>query len=591
MKLKFTLEIEPEDLAEFLKAVSKEEPVIIPEIEEEPIIIPPVIEKPIPEIPKPPIEPEVPVIPPAVDEIIDITDLWYSTFKKGFGEIIFESGKTYKLTTIQRQKITGKVRLLTTGADPAYLWVGKKMYLLYVDQGEDTVLFLLADGAEVVVNNIYPSMPEQSKDVQARYSINWFEAIQDPKAKWTAIVKNCDTTFLGRNGGFGMGTLYGGEENNHVAFINYKHAGPMLKALKNPYPKARLTAVFDNVTTDYSDPSEWQKRAHKTTGVIIKEDNILYLTGDVEASCLYNHFFNTDKGSNRSTICHIGRFTFMIDTVDAVLAPKVIQLRRAPAANDSVTLKPILKPVMEEVEVLGLKKKVHRKDERGRLVYTKTRNKFFFGNTEPHPSDTFSIQGSLFTITEKLKTENDEWTNEFGEGISPATIKAPQCFVDKQVELYDGTLLINESENWFVYETETIVKDGREVQELKHPGGVEYILDSYASSFNQHDIDQDIYLIYKADFNFRTLPDTKFGDWQILSSRGDHISYDHGRSKGVTMWARGLHLQGYVRESDGEGISDGYNLIDCTGFKDEFNPGMPITTDKPMPEEVAKYLT
>lgn len=532
MKLKFTLEIAPEDLAEFLKAlpVSKEEPIIIPEIEEEPIIIPPVIEEPIPEIPTPPIEviePEVPVIPinpPAADEIIDITDLWYSTFKKGHGEIIFESGKTYKLTTVQRQKITGKVRLLTTGAEPAYLWVGRKMYLLYVDQGEDTVLFLLADGAEVVVKNIYPSMPEQSKNVQARNSINWFESIQDPNAKWTAIVMNCDTTFLGRNGGFGMGTLYGGEENNHVAFINYKHAGPMLKALKNPYPNSKLTAVFDNVTTDYSDPGEWQKRAHKTTGVIRKEDNILYLTGEVEASCLYNHFFNTDKGSNRSTICHIGRFTFMIDTVDAVLAPKIIQLRPAPIAGDKVVVKG---------------------------------GRFFFPGKEAHPLDTFTIQGKSYTIREKLKTENDEWTNDFGKGKSPLTIKAPQCFVSEEVFLPDG----------------------------------EYLIEFYNSSFDLNNIENDIYLIYKADLNYRTLPDTKFGDWQILSSRGDHISYDHGRSKGVTMWARGLHLQGYVRESDGEGISDGYNLIDCTGFKDEFNPGMPITTDKPMPKEISRFLS
>lgn len=48
MKLRFTLEIEPEDLAEFLKA--------LPVSKEEPIIIPPVKEESIPEIPTPPIE-------------------------------------------------------------------------------------------------------------------------------------------------------------------------------------------------------------------------------------------------------------------------------------------------------------------------------------------------------------------------------------------------------------------------------------------------------------------------------------------------------------------------------------------------------
>jgi hypothetical protein len=486
-----------------------------------------IIVTPIP--PDVPITPEVPIIPPT-NEVIDITQLWYDTFSKGYGDITLESGKIYTINTVRRQRINGKVRIKTSGVEPAYVWVGKAMYVLYIDEGEDTVLFELADGADVVVDNIWPSLREQDRNVQQMYSVNWFTSVQDPNARWTAIVKNCDSTYLGKNGGFGTGVLYGGNRENYVSFINYKHAGPSLMELKNPYPNSVMYLVMENVTTDYTNPYDWSKRAHLTTGTINKTNNVLSLTGDVEASCLYNHFFIVDKGANRSFLAHIDRFTFMVDNIDAVIDLKNIQLRPSPKAGEKVLVKG---------------------------------GRFFFNGREPHVGDSLRVNGVNYTIREKMKTENDEWTNNFGSGNSPLTVKAPQCSLNEPVQLSNG----------------------------------EYNIESYTSSFNQFDINQPIYLIYKDDLNFRTTMNTKFGDWQVLEARGgNHIAYNH---RSISIWAKDVDLNSgmvegnddpYYREStNGEGITLGYNIVNCKGFDDEFST-KPITTDKPMPDRIKNLL-
>ena len=238
-----------------------------------------------------------------------------------------------------------------------------------------------------------------------------------------------------------MGLNYGGVSQNYIGFINYKHAGPSLMELKNPYSNGVMYGVLQNVTTDYNDPSLWSKRAHLTTGKLSK-DNLLSLTGVTDTSCLYNHFFNTDIGANRSFLAHMDRFTFMIDCLPAEVDRKTLRLRPAPKAGEKVLLK---------------------RDDKGIV-------RFFFKDREAHVLDSFNIQGQNFTIREKLKTENEEWTNSFGNGNSPLTIKAPANFVNENTTLPDG----------------------------------EYIINSYTSTFNLYDINQPLYLIYKDDYNFRT---------------------------------------------------------------------------------------
>jgi hypothetical protein len=455
-------------------------------------------------------------------ESVDITNLWYNVFKSGGGELILESGKTYSISTVKRQRINKRLKITSSGTQPANLWVGKENYTLYVNEGEDTILFDLQNGAEVLIENINISQRPQRRDVQQMYLIDWFTSQQNENARWTAILKDIDTTKLGKNGGFGTGVVYGGKIENHLALINYKHAGPSLLQIKNPYKGGIMCLTMKDVFTDYEDNSLWAKRQHLTRGIINESDNTLDLISDTDASCLYNHFFNVDKGANRSTICHIGRFTFMIDTIDAVINPKKIQLRSSPIAGEKVFIKG------------------------GRA---------FFKGKEPHVNDTFVIHGKSYKINEKLKTENAEWTNDFGKGNSPETTFSPQCKTNEELSLEDGF----------------------------------YKIDSYQSSFDLYDKEEPIYLVYKDDFNFRTKADTQFGDDQVISARGaTHIAYNH---RDITIWADNVHLQGYYRESTkGEGTSTGYSIVNSTGFDDEFSE-KEITSNKPMPDRIKSLIT
>lgn len=482
-----------------------------------------------------PIEPSplpIPVDPvnPPQDSVIDITSIWYDTFKSGSGELILDSGKTYSISTVKRQRITGRVRIKTTGSQPAYLWVGKSMYLIYVDSGEDSVLFELDNGADVLIDNVWPSLREQNRNVQQMYSVNWFSSVQNENATWTASIRNCDTTFLGRNGGFGTGMLYGSKGHNYIELKNYKHAGPMIMELKNPYPDSVLYLVMDNVTTDYAKPSEWSKRAHLTTGKIRRSDNVLNLTGEVEVSCLYNHFFLVDKGSNRSFLAHIGRFTFMVDTVDAMIDLKNIRLRPSPKTGEKVFVKD---------------------------------GRFFFNGREPHAEDVFMINGVNYTIQSKDKTEWDEWTNEWQKGIYPQLYKAPQCKTVEPVSLSNGEYTLESySSSFNLFDTESpvylIYKDDMFFNTTKNTTfGHWQVLqarDGWHVAYNHSNIS-----IWAKDVDLNSgIPN------------GDSDPY-------------------YRESTNGSGISLGYNIVNSKGFDDEFSNKI-ITTDKPVPDRILSLV-
>ena len=423
---------------------------------------------------------------------VDITQLWYDAFNSGSGSLVLDSGKVYEVNDIKSIPVNGKVSITSSGTERATLIVGKENYVPYLDEGQDSHLFTLKDGAEVIVKNVNVCMKPQSNKVQERYRINWFNSVQDANAKWTVLVKDCDTTVNGLNGGLGTGFVYGGNEQNHIAFINYVHSGPMLMELKNPYPGSVLYSMFKDVTTNYKDPSQYSSNSHLTKG-IIGNDNVLNLTGEADATSLYSYFFNVDKGANRSFIAHIGRFTFMIDTVDAVIDRKNIQLRPAPIAGDKVLVKG------------------------GRM---------FFGKKEAHAGDSLKVNGVEYKLTRKLKTEWDEWTNNWYQGQYPMTAKSPAL-------QYLGT-----------------IADG------------EYTIEQYQSSFNLKGSEQDLYLINKSDQNFITTESTQFGDGEILLSRPFHIAYNH---TSISMYAENVTLDGYYREStEGKGNSLGYNIINST---------------------------
>ena len=470
--------------------------------------------------PTPPDPPKPPTPPtPPSDEFIDITDLYYETLANGNGNLQLDRGKKYRVNTIQTIDVNRDISIKAVGeGERPLLVIGKENYVMYVDEGEDGFLFNLNNGT-VVIEGVDICLPPQLPNV-ARYSPSFFTSKQDSKARWTALVKDCNTLRYGKNGGLGMGTTYGGESENHLAFINVQHGGSNLMQAKNSYPESVMYITTDRVTTDYKEEDNWQDMAQLTKGIVQSKDNRLILTGDKPISCIYNHFFNVDVGSNRSTILNIGRFTFIINALPTVINDYTVQLRPAPKAGESVIIR------------------------KGRA---------FFVDREGQAGDTFKINGQNFFINKKHKSENDEWTNDFGKGNNQDIVFTPICFTE-----------------------ETLPSDGF------------YTIEEYTSSFDLYDQDQPIYLVYKADMFAISTVDSEFGDWQMLKSRRDHICYNHDT---ISLWAKDTKIEGYYRQSQhGKGFTLGYNMINCSGFSSEFNPPVEITTDKPMPKRISDLL-
>lgn len=73
-------------------------------------------------------------------------------------------------------------------------------------------------------------------------------------------------------------------------------------------------------------------------------------------------------------------------------------------------------------------------------------------------------------------------------------------------------------------------------------------------------------MIYKANYEFRTCPKTKFGDGEVLSSDPvGHLSYNH---KEITLWAKNLQHKGFYRQSLTKvGKSNRHTVIDGSGFE------------------------
>lgn len=67
------------------------------------------------------------------------------------------------------------------------------------------------------------------------------------------------------------------------------------------------------------------------------------------------------------------------------------------------------------------------------------------------------------------------------------------------------------------------------------------------------------------------------------------LSYNHEE---ITMYMRGVKRRGYYRETRSKvGSSNGYTLIDCEGFGDEFSPPLPVASSGLMPQEIVDWIT
>ena len=452
---------------------------------------------------------------------IQFTKEFYEGVVKG--SLVLTSGETYVVDYIKTTPIFGKLKITTTGALPATLVIGKANYLTYSNT-QAGHLFDVLNGAEIIIDNVNFTQPQQIISTQP-FMPHLFKSVEDVNARWTILIRNYNNAAIARNGGFGLGFLYGGNQGNYVGLINVRHVGPSLMDLKNSYAGGVMYLVMENVDADYRNPREWGVNNLAIRGKV-NSNNTFTITSGGTIKFLYNHYFTTNTDSNMSFLAHIGRFTFMIDNIGSVIDDYNFKLRPAPKSGEKVFIK--------------------RDDISPRA---------FFVGREPHAGDKFTINGTTYTIVQKNRTYVTDWTT-WGDQYNKELAYQVACFTDVPL-----------------------------------PADGEYVLSSYTSSFTPLDLEQPAYLIYKANYDFRTYPHTKFEDGEVLSGPIlAHQSYNHST---ISMWAKNAKLIGFYRQTNnGQGNTLGFNMLNCEGFSPEFNPPVAVTNDPnmPMPARIRDLL-
>jgi hypothetical protein len=185
---------------------------------------------------------------------------------------------------------------------------------------------------------------------------------------------------------------------------------------------------------------------------------------------------------------------------------------------------------------------------------TINKGRAFFIGKEPQAGDIFYINGTGYIIKEKNRTYYTDWT-KWGDDKNLDLAFQLACFTDAKLP-----------------------EDGI------------YTIEAYEAIFYAPKNAVDAYLVFKANFDFRSYPTTEFGDREILSGATvGHLCYNHDV---ITLWAKDSSLLGYYRQTQDNGKTNGYNMVNCVGFENEFNPPVEVTKDKnkPMPQVVLEML-
>lgn len=470
--------------------------------------IPPIVE-PEPPIEPPVIEPEPPIVDPPTDDFIQFTDEYFKGIESGIMEL--EKGKTYRVDYIKAMDVENGLIIEGNGAN---LLIGIENYNS-LSKTQDGHLFTLK-GGNIVFRNVNFCHPKQ-KLTSSTFYPSIFKAAQGDNFKWTVLVENCNTTALGRNGGFGIGFLYGGLEENHIGLINFKHAGPGFIDPKNPYVDSVLYVTLQDVETDFENESEWGQSKVKCRGYV--KDGIFTITSDnVDTSYFLDNYQFVDSmyNKNETFIAHADRFVFLLEGKNSILNEKQFKLR------DS-------NPI--EVDVIS---------ENGKV--------YFPAFYEPH-AGMMTSQGMVLT---KDRTEGDKWVDWVEGGrkdlvsMLVTTLENPLPNGKHRIKILSDLIELPEQEFW---------------------------------------------VVAKQNFLFPTSLNTKFGDYQVLNTNQiGHLWYGHSN---VSIWAKDTNLRGYFRQSgNGKGKCLGVNLVNCTGFDDQFGPVVPVTNDVSikMPERISGLL-
>lgn len=191
----------------------------------------------------------------------------------------------------------------------------------------------------------------------------------------------------------------------------------------------------------------------------------------------------------------------------------------------------------------------------------------------------------------------------FGIGIVKLKVNGNQMVLAKHVELHAGDELVYQGKAYKIVEkARTYVTEWMQGDEntryamglkLDRPlpvntGLVDFEVRSVGESLDNGK-EVEAYLIYKANYEFRSYLNTMFGDREILDSTPvGHLSYNH---REITLWAKNFKHDGFYRQSLSHvGATNGYTLIDCEGFGGQFNPEVAIANTGKMPQKAIKLL-
>lgn len=66
------------------------------------------------------------------------------------------------------------------------------------------------------------------------------------------------------------------------------------------------------------------------------------------------------------------------------------------------------------------------------------------------------------------------------------------------------------------------------------------------------------------------------------------LSYNH---KEISIWAKNTKHNGFYRQSkSGVGQTNGYTLINCSGFSNEFNPDTEVKSEGEIPANANEFI-
>ena len=534
------------------------------------------------------------VVPRILDTsgMVEFTDEFYRLVDSK-SEILLESGKTYRVHTIKQKKVNKKIDFKTTGSERANLLFGVENYKPW-EGNESWALFKIQNGAEFISKNINWCLVPQLVTPQ-RYIPNFFTSDRNPNAVYTAIIQDCDTTALGRNGGFGIGLIHGSVEQNHIALINFKHAGGRLMDLKNPDPKSVLYLTMKDVDTDYLNPDEFNPHYLECKVRFTPDFGGFKINGFYGSHCaeiqdpfsffpITNQFYARGY-NNRLIMIHIDRFVFWLPStqfLEKMVDPILLNVTQW-KPNDESTLanigaKVLLNQVARKGDMMDLVRD-YWFDESGNKIPAKNRKNEFAKNqirsfpnrlldsvsnypVELQPGDILNINGIEYKIEVKERGNNWHIENEWRQ-------------VSKQEAQYIYSVLTldkNLPEGLDSFKAEVIFSSA------------EYLLDGQY---------REAIIVSKGNSQIDLREESKYQDDQVMKRQNApyHLSYNHGGEKGISIWAENANHFGFYRQSgNGGGISLGYNMINCKGFENEFRPYQ-LTINKPMPDRISKSLS